>query len=76
MYISVTFLDYPHLSTCTNEPSGEKPLCYMNGWDQKCLKGMDLGVFNADWVSLGGKLHLIVVHCCSLLVTQSVIDSL
>ena len=28
-------------------------------------KGRDLGVSNADWVSLDGELHLSVVHCCS-----------
>ena len=26
---------------------------------------MDLGVSDADWVSLGGELYLIVVRCCS-----------
>ena len=28
---------------------------------------------SADWVSLSGELHLSVVHCLFLLVTQSVI---
>ena len=27
-------------------------------------KGMDLGVSGADWISLGGELHLVGVRCC------------
>ena len=57
---NVTILNCPHLSTCTNEPSGED-LCARwmvetwNDWER-----VDLGACDADWVSLSGELHLAV----------------
>ena len=59
-----------HLSTFTNEPSGEDLCARWLAVIKNVGKGMDLGASNADWVFLSGELYLIVVCCDSHSLTQ------